>query len=208
MLAISVDNLEEASEVVQMLGIPFPILYDPSTEAPLSYMVFNLLGDGLATPSTFILDKEGVITWKYVGRRIGDRPSVSTILAQLSGLDPTVTLAPTDLAPAASPVPPDPPAVASPIATDPPPVASPVPPDPPAVASPVATDPPPVASPVPTDVPATASPVPTETPLVVGTGVGELAPAFTLPSISESDVSLESYRGDKNLVVVFYRAFW
>ena len=96
MLAISVDNLEEASEVVQMLGIPFPILYDPSTEAPQSYMVFNLLGDGLATPSTFILDKEGVITWKYVGRRIGDRPSVSTILAQLSGLDPTVTLAPTD----------------------------------------------------------------------------------------------------------------
>ena len=115
MLAISVDNLKEASEVVQMLGIPFPILYDPSTEAPQSYMVFNLLGDGLATPSTFILDKEGVITWKYVGRRIGDRPSVSTILAQLSGLDPTVTLAPTDLAPAASPVTTDPPPVASPV---------------------------------------------------------------------------------------------
>ena len=186
MLAISVDNLKEASEVVQMLGIPFPILYDPSTEAPQSYMVFNLLGDGLATPSTFILDKEGVITWKYVGRRIGDRPSVSTILAQLSGLDPTVTLAPTDLAPAASPVPPDPPAVASP----------------------VATDPPPVATTVPTEAPATASPVPTETPLVVGPGVGELAPAFMLPSISGSEVSLESYRDDKNLIVVFYRAFW
>ena len=80
MLAISVDNLEEASEVVQMLGIPFPILYDPSTEAPQSYMVYNLLGDGLATPSTFVLDKEGVITWKYIARSIGDRPSVSTIL--------------------------------------------------------------------------------------------------------------------------------
>ena len=186
MLAISVDNLEEASEVVRMLGIPFPILYDPSTEAPQSYMVFNLLGDGLATPSTFILDKKGVITWKYVGSGIGDRPSVSTILAQLSGLDPTVTLVPTDLAPAASPVPPDPPAVASP----------------------VATDPPPVATPVPTEAPATANPAPTEIPLVVGTGVGELAPAFMLPSISGSEVSLESYRDDKNLIVVFYRAFW
>ena len=197
MLAISVDNLEEASEVVQMLGIPFPILYDPSTEAPQSYMVFNLLGDGLATPSTFILDKEGVITWKYVGRHIGDRPSVSTILGRLSNLDPTVTLAPTDLAPAASPVP-----------TDPPPAVSPAPTNLPPVASPVATDPPPVATPIPTDVPATASPVPTETPLVVGTGVGELAPAFMLPSISGSEVSLESYRGNKNMVVVFYRAFW
>ena len=197
MLAISVDNLEEASEVVQMLGIPFPILYDPSTEAPQSYMVFNLLGDGLATPSTFILDKEGVITWKYVGRHIGDRPSVSTILAQLSGLDPTVTLAPTDVTPAVSPVP-----------TDTPPIASPVPTDPPPVASPVATDPPAVVTPVPAEAPATASPVPTETPLVVGTGVGELAPAFMLPSISGSEVSLESYRNDKNLIVVFYRAFW
>ena len=186
MLAISVDNLEEASEVVQMLGIPFPILYDPSTEAPQSYMVFNLLGDGLATPSTFVLDKEGVITWKYIARSIGDRPSVSTILAQLSGLEPTVTLAPTDVAPAVSPA-----------TTDPPPIADPVP-----------TDTPPVASPVPVDPPAVATPLPTEIPIPVGTGVGELAPAFTLPSISESDVSLESYRGDKNLVVVFYRAFW
>ena len=197
MLAISVDNLEEASEVVQMLGIPFPILYDPSTEAPQSYMVYNLLGDGLATPSTFVLDKEGVITWKYIARSIGDRPSVSTILAQLSGLEPTVTLAPTDVAPAVSPAP-----------TDPPPVATPVTVDPPAVASPVPTGPPPVATPVPTEPPATATPLPTEIPIPVGTGVGELAPAFTLPSISESDVSLESYRGDKNLVVVFYRAFW
>ena len=180
-----------------MLGIPFPILYDPSTEAPQSYMVYNLLGDGLATPSTFVLDKEGVITWKYIARSIGDRPSVSTILAQLSGLEPTVTLAPTDVAPAVSPAP-----------TDPPPVATPVTVDPPAVASPVPTEPPPVATPVPTEPPATATPVPTEIPIPVGTSVGELAPAFTLPSISGSDVSLESYRGDKNLVVVFYRAFW
>ena len=175
MLAISVDNLEKASEVVQMLGIPFPILYDPSTEAPQSYMVFNLLGDGLATPSTFVLDKEGVITWKYIARSIGDRPSVSTILAQLSGLEPTVTLAPTDVTPVATPVPADPPAVATPVPTEP---------------------------------PATATPLPTEIPIPVGTGVGELAPAFTLPSISGSDVSLESYRDNKNLVVVFYRAFW
>ena len=86
MLAISVDDLEDASETVQKLGIPFPILYDPSKEVPQAYKVLNLLGDGLATPSTFIVDKEGVIQWKYVGRRIGDRPSVSTILAQLRSM--------------------------------------------------------------------------------------------------------------------------
>ena len=208
MLAISVDNLKEASEVVQMLGIPFPILYDPSTEAPQSYMVFNLLGDGLATPSTFILDKDGVIRWKYIARSIGDRPSVSTILTQLSGLDPTVTLAPTDQPSAASPVPTGPPPIASPVPTDPPLAVSPAPTNLPPVASPVPTDLPPVATPIPAEAPATASPVPTEIPLVVGPGVGELAPAFMLPSISGSEVSLESYRNDKNLIVVFYRAFW
>ena len=71
--------------MVQKLGIPFPILYDPSTETPQAYKVFNLLGDGLATPATFIVDTEGVITWKYVGSGIGDRPSTDTILAQLGG---------------------------------------------------------------------------------------------------------------------------
>ena len=32
-----------------------------------------------------------------------------------------------------------------------------------------------------------------------------MAPGFTLPSASGSDVSLESYRGDKNVVLVYYR---
>ena len=38
--------------------------------------------------------------------------------------------------------------------------------------------------------------------------VGDMAPGFTLPSTAQVDRSLESYRGDKNVVVVFYRAFW
>ena len=86
-LAISVDNLAGAERVVSQLGIPFPILYDPSKQVPQEYGVFNLLGDNLATPSTFILDKEGVIRWKYVASgSISDRPSVSEILGQLADI--------------------------------------------------------------------------------------------------------------------------
>jgi hypothetical protein len=44
--------------------------------------------------------------------------------------------------------------------------------------------------------------------LAVGTNVGELAPDFQLPAASGSDRSLASYRGDKNVLVVFYRAFF
>ena len=38
---------------------------------------------------------------------------------------------------------------------------------------------------------------------------GNVAPMFTLPDARDSmDVVLESYRGDKNVVLVFYRGFW
>ena len=55
------------------------------------------------------------------------------------------------------------------------------------------------------------TPEPAVTPepeVVVGTSVGDMAPGFTLPSTAGVDQALESYRGDKNLVVAFYRAFW
>ncbi len=42
---------------------------------------------------------------------------------------------------------------------------------------------------------------------------GETLPAetayrFTLPSASDVDVSLGSYAGERNVVLVFYRGFW
>jgi cytochrome oxidase Cu insertion factor (SCO1/SenC/PrrC family) len=36
----------------------------------------------------------------------------------------------------------------------------------------------------------------------------ESAQPFTLPSGLEGDVSLASYAGEKNVVLVFYRGFW
>lgn len=86
MLAISVDNLDAAGQVVQELGIPFPVLYDTSRAVPKLYMVYDLLGDKLAAPATFILDKDGVIQWKYVGEVIGDRASTDVIISQLEAL--------------------------------------------------------------------------------------------------------------------------
>jgi len=36
----------------------------------------------------------------------------------------------------------------------------------------------------------------------------EAAHGFTLPSGLNGDVSLESYAGEQNVVLVFYRGFW
>ena len=66
----------------------------------------------------------------------------------------------------------------------------------------------PTTAPVPTaelELPPTAIPTPTaETP----DAAGPQAPRFTLPSAGGEDVSLESYLGEKNLVLAFYRGFW
>ena len=35
-----------------------------------------------------------------------------------------------------------------------------------------------------------------------------MAPLFTLPSARGGEVSLAGFQGQKNVVLVFYRAFW
>ena len=231
-LAISVDDLSGATKVVQELNIPFPILYDPSREVPRLYGVFGLLGDKLATPSTFVVDREGVIRWKYVAGSVTDRPPSSQVLDQLAKLDRTAmaaptkapaTATPTPVLPTATPtkaavaavpteVPTEAPAVAT--STEAPPAATPTPVPPTATPTPVPpaatpTPVPPTATPTPvppTPVPPTATP--TNVPENVGTLVGDVAPGFMLAAATGSGRSLESYRGEKNVVVVFYRAFW
>ncbi len=83
-LAISTDDLSEAANAVETLGIPFPVLSDQSQEVPKAYHVFNLYGDGLATGSVFIVDTEGALRWSRIYSGIHDFVSTGAIT---SGLD-------------------------------------------------------------------------------------------------------------------------
>ena len=83
-LAISVDDLSQASYAVQQLGLDFPILYDPAGDVVKSYGVLNQAA-GYATPSTFIVDTEGAIQWEFIGTASHRTPS-SEIIAQLQKL--------------------------------------------------------------------------------------------------------------------------
>ena len=38
--------------------------------------------------------------------------------------------------------------------------------------------------------------------------VGDVAPDFTLPQYGGGNVTLSQFRGNKNVVLVFYRGFW
>ena len=82
-VALAVHDRTSAGVVAQVTGAPFPVLADPDHTAAEAYAVYNLLGDGIATPSVFIIDTLGNIVWSYVGQSALDRPSVETILENL-----------------------------------------------------------------------------------------------------------------------------
>jgi peroxiredoxin len=56
------------------------MLADPEHEVAEAYGVYNLLGDGYAAPSVFIIDSDGRIVWSHVGRDAQDRPAVQTLI--------------------------------------------------------------------------------------------------------------------------------
>lgn len=60
-------------------GLPFPVFLDRGLAATLR---FNLSGE-LTKPSTFVLDRAGVIRYAYVGNAPDERPAVDRVLEEL-----------------------------------------------------------------------------------------------------------------------------
>ena len=85
-MAVSTDTVDDALRMTLLTGARFPILADPDGATARSYGVFNLLGDGVATPATFVVKKDGSVGWRQVGGDIGDRAMVSDILDALDDL--------------------------------------------------------------------------------------------------------------------------
>ena len=85
-VAVTTDDLSQAEFAVKKLGLQFPVLHDPGGRVAEEYRVFDLLNDRLATPSTFLLDKDGAIHWQYIGKSKSDRPANSQIMDKLQGL--------------------------------------------------------------------------------------------------------------------------
>ena len=74
--AISTDDTADALKMMELTGAEFAILSDKDAEVAKDYGVYNLLNDGVATPSAVIVSPRGDIEWKYVGESIstGRRP--------------------------------------------------------------------------------------------------------------------------------------
>ena len=63
--------------------VPYPVLLD------INLSTVDQLGirSDLAKPSTYIIDRQGRVRFAYVGESIADRPTVDSVLAQLSRLE-------------------------------------------------------------------------------------------------------------------------
>lgn len=84
MIAISADAQSFAWSTGQTLGARYQILSDSERKVITSYGVLNATEhDGIAHPSTFIVDKEGRIRYMYVGKDPQDRPSDETLLEEV-----------------------------------------------------------------------------------------------------------------------------
>jgi peroxiredoxin len=82
-IALAVHEAVDAQVIAGVTNATFPLLADPDHAVAEAYGVYNLLGDGLATPAVFILDKSGHIVWSYIGQNASDRPDAQTILNNL-----------------------------------------------------------------------------------------------------------------------------
>ena len=85
-LAVNNDQLSGAERAIDHLDLGFPALFDPEAAELDRFAVYDAQNDGYATPSVFVIDKNGEIRWEYVGRHYNDRPTNQQVIAQLEAL--------------------------------------------------------------------------------------------------------------------------
>ncbi len=77
LLMVSVDSLRRVRELTEPTHPSFPVLSDVDADVTVAYDIFE---NGIALPSTFVIDREGMIRWAYVGTSPADRPTPEEML--------------------------------------------------------------------------------------------------------------------------------
>jgi thioredoxin-dependent peroxiredoxin len=87
LVAISTDAQNYAWSMSQTTGARYQILSDSDHKVIESYGVLNPREHGgIAHPSAFLIDKEGVIRYAYVGKNPTDRPPDQTLIEEIKKL--------------------------------------------------------------------------------------------------------------------------
>jgi peroxiredoxin len=84
-VAISTDDEGKVLRTSRELGVRFKLISD------VDRRIIKLFGvrhpkQGIARPATFIIDKRGLIRYRYVGKDFSDRPPITGLLQALKWL--------------------------------------------------------------------------------------------------------------------------
>ena len=85
-IAISSDNQEKTKQTVNRTKAGFPVLADVEMTVIAAYNATDPLNRGLARPITYIIDESGVIRWKFLDIRVGDRIDTAKLIEVLRAL--------------------------------------------------------------------------------------------------------------------------
>ena len=67
-----------------------PLLADPGSSVHEAYGIvkpYRFHNQDMYLPATFLIDKKGILRWRYVGEKNSDRPSLDSIIEQLEILN-------------------------------------------------------------------------------------------------------------------------
>ena len=88
-LAVSIDNREDSKKFVQKLkerfagDLDFPMLEDKDNKVIDRYGILNPDGKGWPHPTTYVIDQQGIVRWKFVEVDYRKRPTNEQILQAL-----------------------------------------------------------------------------------------------------------------------------
>ena len=101
-LAISIDSHVESQKLVQRWDtlvakspegtpgtIEFPLLEDNDSQVIKCYGLLNPQGKGWPHPATYVIDKQGIVRWKFIEVDYKVRPTNAMILEALKTVPPS-----------------------------------------------------------------------------------------------------------------------
>lgn len=72
LLAVSIDNHDDSRRLIDLLEqegngkVDFPLLEDPGHGVINRYGLLNPQGKGWPHPATYVIDRNGIVRWKFV----------------------------------------------------------------------------------------------------------------------------------------------
>lgn len=86
--AISPDPPGPSAALRKSLGLGFAILSDPDVETARRFGALELERRRIVRPTTFLLDRDGVVRWRRADEQRGERPSAGELLRVLEDMRP------------------------------------------------------------------------------------------------------------------------